>query len=390
MKEIEYQLKISQLIAKDQFGMLSEQERQMLADWLQADEANRLLYTEIKKDLTTDVVKHTRIDSAEEWKKFVAVNGLVTRPVWYKQSWFKVAALLALVGSVGFIYLKQQRDIKERLNGIASKTSLSVSPADSMFKEHKGIVLLSNGESKNLDAINPDSTLNLQAVLLDNTNKKSVDAADEVQMNTLIIPRGAEFKVKLPDGTIAWLNAGSSLTFPSKFIGATRKITIEGEVCLDVFHNPAQPFVVQAGEQSIQVLGTLFNVENYKGQNARTTLVRGKIEVAYRNKKTILKPNEQFIIQKDGHTQLVKVNAVESIQWTNGTFEFTDTSLEEIMLKLGRWYDVSYQFVDAGAREARFTLQVERNESLAQLLKKIEMTGRVQFNKKGKTIKIFE
>ena len=220
---------------------------------------------------------------------------------------------------------------------------------------------------------------------------ESKGAANEtVQTNTIIIPRGGEFRLELADGTQVWLNSESKLTYPVQFTGKTREVEMEGEVCFDVAKNAEQPFIVRTGDASIKVLGTLFNVEAY-ADNGRitTTLVEGKVEIQSGNERRELLPDRQAVITEKG-IQVKEVHARDYISWLSGEFNFTETSLEEIMQKLSRWYNFEFFFANQEVKEAHFSLNIKRYENVADILKKIEKTGRAHFNINGRTIIVSE
>lgn len=387
MENIQEHIIISRLIAKERLGLLSPKEHERLQHWLAQSVDNKQLYEAIKSDVQQGLKDTTVADETEQWWADFNQVKLGKEPkrfrihVW---SYAAAAAILLVVGS----YLMYPRLAGNNPQEIVQQIKRVEAP---IKKQYKGVVLLSDDESRELLAEGGD-----QETVYDLNNLLTDNAATETRvegkpkMNTLIIPRGAEFKVRLPDGTIAWLNSESKLSFPSRFTGGNREIAIEGEVCLDVFHDAAQPFIVHTPKQRVTVLGTLFNVEAYTGRNTVTTLVRGKVEVDFNNQKILLKPNEQLVALPDGSVRKQQVDANERIQWTKGRFEFTDVKLDDIMLKLSRWYDVSYAFISPEAKNARFTLQLERDESLQSLLDKIEQTGRVRFQISGKHVRITE
>lgn len=383
MENIQEHIIISRLIAKERLGLLSADERSRLQHWLAQSADNKLVYEAIKADVQQEVNQHATDETELWWTEFKETKlGKAPRRLWLPVWWSAAAALLLVVGS----YLIYPRIVPNDQLEVAKQAKPAEKP---IKKAYKGVVLLSDDESRELLAEGGDqeAVYDLKNLVTEVPTAEKLDEG-KPKMNTLIIPRGAEFKVRLPDGTIAWLNSESKLSFPSRFTGANREISVEGEVCLDVFHNTAQPFIVQTPKQRITVLGTLFNVEAYTGRNTVTTLVRGKVEVDFNNQKILLKPNEQLIARNDGSVRKQQVDANERIQWTQGRFEFTDVKLDDIMLKLSRWYDVSYAFVSPEAKHARFTLQLQRDESLQSLLDKIEQTGRVRFRISGKHVRI--
>lgn len=147
-------------------------------------------------------------------------------------------------------------------------------------------------------------------------------------------------------------------------------------------------FCRENGCLAVKVLGTLFNMEAYpEDSRVTTTLVRGKVEVAVGDKTQVLQPDQQLSVEA-GRFTLKQVVAEDYIGWTNGLFHFTEASLEEIMTKLARWYDVEFFFAKPDLKEAHFSLDIQRYENIATILSKLEKTGRVRFRVSGKTVVI--
>lgn len=186
---------------------------------------------------------------------------------------------------------------------------------------------------------------------------------DLVEYNTMTTPKGRQFEFTLPDGTKVWLNAASSIKYPTNFKGKTRKVDITGEAFFEVTPNIHQPFIVKAGNDAgIEVLGTSFNVNAYANEhNIRTTLVSGLVKVENIsgnlppavNKEVLLKPGQQAIValtsrlSKESISNKLQAISIEQevnvdkiIAWKKGIFNFEGSSLVEVMKELERWYDV--------------------------------------------------
>jgi len=214
------------------------------------------------------------------------------------------------------------------------------------------------------------------------------DREEKAEWNTIVVPRGGEYELVLADGTRVWLNSESRLTYPVRFTGELREVKMEGEICFDVARKEEQPFVVRTADLAVKVLGTLFNMEAYpEDSRVTTTLVRGKVEVAVGDKTQVLQPDQQLAVEA-GRFTLKQVVAEDYIGWTNGLFHFTEASLEEIMTKLARWYDVEFFFAKPDLKEAHFSLDIQRYENIATILSKLEKTGRARFRVSGKTVVI--
>lgn len=204
--------------------------------------------------------------------------------------------------------------------------------------------------------------------------------------NTIITPKGGQYQLQLADGSKVWLNASSSLRFPATFSGNERRVELTGEGYFEIAKNAAMPFHVQANQAKIQVLGTAFNINSYADESTiRTTLIEGSVQVTNARQTSLLKPGQQAAVNSQGQiTVQDAVNVEEVVAWKNGMFQFKAASLETILRQAARWYDVSFEY--NGGIADRFSGQISRNVNADQLLKILELTGRVRFDIQGKTI----
>ncbi|SMD01954.1 FecR family protein [Pedobacter nyackensis] len=213
---------------------------------------------------------------------------------------------------------------------------------------------------------------------------------EEVLYNTLIVPRGGTYNLKLPDGTSVWLNAMSELRFPLKFGTKERKVELIGEAYFEVAKNKNVPFKVHTRHQEIEVKGTHFNVNSYADENFDiTTLLEGSVKISAPSvpaKFWMLSPGEQAETnKKTGQTLVAMGNMKEAIAWKNGYFLFNDEKLESIMTKVSRWYDVEVVY-EGKLEEQSFLGQIERSKKISSLLKILELSGNVHFKISGRRI----
>lgn len=383
MDELSFRYKIARLIAEDVSGIISVENKVVLDEWLTTSDKNQKEYEQIIDRLKTELPGREKLDVEQEWEIFKQQ----IKPETLKLKWWYSAAAAVLVGAVAlFLYVKTPTETPKTAN---------VAPKE-ILKERKAILVLGDGRRMNISG-DEDTTLIAANGLHISTSGNRLEyqkeedqlKEDKVQYNTLIIPRGAEYELRLSDGTIAWLNSSSSLTYPVNFDGDLRKVQMKGEVCFNVTKREHQPFVVTTGNVSVRVLGTLFNMQAYKGEPITTTLVRGKVEVSDGKIKRTIEPNQQAIISS-GQFEVKQVDAEEFIGWTNGIFNFTNTPLDIILDRLSRWYDVEVIYESPSAREAKFSLEVKRPDNISNILSKIEKTGRVRFEVQGRTVIVKE
>jgi transmembrane sensor len=211
-------------------------------------------------------------------------------------------------------------------------------------------------------------------------------AAPQLVYNTFTVPRGGgKHEIKLADGTLAVLDAGSSIRFPMSFTGKDRKVEITGQVYFEVVHNAAQQFYVTAGNQTIQDIGTHFNVNAFDGE-VKTTLLEGRVKV----NNILLQPGQQAIENANGSLSIVdNVNEQEVIAWKNDLFMFgKNTSLQTVMNQLSRWYDMDIEY-QGKVKVYHFGGDMPRYSKLSDVLKILAYSG-VQFSVDGKKIIVYQ
>jgi transmembrane sensor len=223
-----------------------------------------------------------------------------------------------------------------------------------------GVIALQNGTKVILQ--------NGQLVYKDNSNEKIIS------YNTISTPNGRQFNIQLQDGTLAWLNSGSSIHFPTTFVGKNRIVKVTGEVYFEVSKNSDRPFIVNVDDRhEVVVLGTHFNINAYHNESSiNTTLVEGSVQIKKGSSSALLQPGEQakvtdeIKVKKDINTQQV-------IAWKNGVFNFEGASIEEVMKQLARWYDLEVIY-EKGIPDIRFGGEMRRDLPLSELLKALEMS----------------
>ena len=200
--------------------------------------------------------------------------------------------------------------------------------------------------------------------------------------NTLATTRGEQTRVRLPDGTLVFLNAESSLRYPTTFAGqGQREVSLKGEGYFEVAKDKAHAFVVSSDGQKVEVLGTHFNINTYSAQvGTMTTLLEGSVKVSDLKSKTsqLLKPNQQAVLSGNG----IKVSEVEAeyeTAWKDGFFMFNNEPLGNIMDKVARWYDVKVVYEDEGLKKAEFLGTISKFENISKVLSMLEETKLATF-----------
>jgi len=207
--------------------------------------------------------------------------------------------------------------------------------------------------------------------------------------NTITTPKGGQYHIVLADGTGVWLNAASSIKYPTAFSGDERKVEVTGEAYFEVIHNAAKPFRVVTGGQIVEDLGTHFNINAYADEPAiRTTLLEGSVKVTDSENIALLKPGQQAITRFKTGSEIKVLDHIdtdETVAWKNGLFQFNKASIESIMLQATRWYNVDVSYANGIKPTKTFTGNISRNSNLSQLLDILSYTG-VRFEIDGRKI----
>lgn len=253
-----------------------------------------------------------------------------------------------------------------------------------MLPGSNGAVLtLANGKKVVLDSMQ-NGVISLEsngkAVLENGALKYEADGstAGEIQFNTVTTAKGRQFQVRLPDGSRAWLNAASSLTYPTRFAGEERNVKVTGEVYFEVSRQKNMPFKVVTPDQSfIEVTGTSFNVNAYHDEAAvTTTLTEGAINVHAGNRYRAIRPGQQAAV-KGGQINVIDgADTSQVLAWKNGVFDLNNAELPTVMRQLARWYDVNIEYEKQPP--VRFGGKMQRNLKLSQVLNGLSGMG-VQF-----------
>ena len=250
----------------------------------------------------------------------------------------------------------------------------------------RGAVLtLSSGENVALEAGGRRMLVEQDGTRLEIAGEElayhKVEAEQEIPMtNTVTVPRGKEFSLRLSDGTQVWLNSESSLVFPVRFGDGPREVTVTGEAYFDVAHDASRRFVVHADTVSVSVYGTAFNISSYADEGAiETTLVRGSVEVRSGHRRAMLQPGQQARVGREGAIFDVRQVAAEDYAaWTRGLFTFNDETIASICRKLSRWYGVEIVPRGVDADKVRYTGVVKRYETFAEMARLLARTDQIR------------
>ena len=411
MKEGDIPDRIMELAEKWLDGSITEQEKAEFSHWY--NQFNDELATVpvspavLQRDMLTNIL--AKVDAEKQQPL------MVTRPVRQWMRYAAVAAGLFLISSAGYFLLH-----KKSTSHLTPLTNKSHTIQDIPPGKKKAVLTLADGSGIVLDSA-ANGPLTQQGNSVVNKTKdgeleyKSAIGNREsaiVTYNTLSTPKGGQYQLVLSDGSKVWLNAASSIRYPTAFTGNERRVEITGEAYFEVVHNSKMPFRVEKGEMTVEVLGTHFNINAYEDESViQTTLLQGRVKVVNRpsyakasageakgkgqkangEQLVVLKPGEQAIAVASplttDHSPLTINHSPDLEQvmaWKNGLFQFHNAGLPAVLRQISRWYAVDIRYEgEMPVRE--FEGKIQRSLTLLQVLKILEK-NQVHLTLQGRTI----
>lgn len=378
--------RISQLLAKFLAKTITTEEEAELNRWRNRNENNRLLFEEICNAETQKERNQfiQQINVTHAWKQ---TQKRLSAPTKKNRNLFiygSIAATIALL--ISFPLLFQTPEVKNE------ETSFSqIVPGSS-----KAMLITSYGQKITLSSIDEKE----QAIQLKNGTKitsdgkkityfQATDSLTPIKIDTIRIPRGGEFTLILPDKTTVWLNSETEISFPTRFDKDKRVVSLKGEAFFSVAKDSTAPFIVKTTNNlTVKVLGTKFNIQAYKDENTiETTLNEGSVLVSDGKQSIQLKPDQQAVYRVDNKTLSSReVNADYISSWREGKFIFENETLESIMNKLSRWYDIRLFYANESVKNFHFTGDLERYDDFNEVLKMLEKATNIHFNINGKNV----
>jgi ferric-dicitrate binding protein FerR (iron transport regulator) len=405
MKEGDISDRIMELAEKWLDGSITEQEKAEFSHWY--NQFNDELATVpvspavLQRDMLKDILAKVHAEKQQPL--------IVTRPVRQWMRYAAVAAGLFLISSAGYFLLH-----KKGTGHLTPLTNKSHSIQDIPPGKKKAVLTLADGSGIVLDSAHNGAIAlqgNAKVVKLSNGQLQYESAivnrqSAVIAYNTLTTPKGGQYQLVLSDGSKVWLNAASSIRYPTAFTGNERRVEITGEAYFEVVHNSKMPFKVEKGEMTVEVLGTHFNINAYEDESAiQTTLLQGRVKVVNRpsyakasageakgkgqrakmEQSVVLKPGQQAILSQTSHaSQIIPVQTDEVLAWKNGLFQFHNAGLPAVLRQISRWYDVDIRYEgEMPVRE--FEGKIQRSLTLLQVLKILEK-NQVHLTLQGRTI----
>lgn len=386
-------------------NQINEDEYAELWSLLQAEREKNALSDDLQF-LWEEAAGADPIISKKEWNKKIgqlidkteAEAGSTRKTLlWRPWRWVAAAAIIIILVIGGSIFLSKNKLPSDEMITVHKVQQKDIVPGGS-----KAVLTLANGSTIVLDSVSQGTIAqqgNARVMKLNNgqiSYRNSTASVQEAVYNTLTVPRGGEYQIMLPDGTKVWLNAASSIRFPTAFNGNDRDVEITGEAYFEVTKDPAKPFNVSVDDGiKVEVLGTHFNVDAYNDEpTAKVTLLKGKIRVSrlttgsaasFRLRSTngsetsqILEPGQQAQVKRGGNIKVINNTDInEAVAWKNDLFWFNDSNIQEVMRELSRWYNVDV--VIKGNIIKHFTGSIPRDVNVSKVFEILQSTGGIHF-----------
>lgn len=290
----------------------------------------------------------------------------VKRIPFYKKKWVAAAAVtIGILAAGGILWNQFGKTNDKNLAEAGSKPAIELK--------------LANGQVVNLSQ--SQGIIDAGTAQLTNGNKSlsySVNNGEAVVgTNTLTVPIGLDYKIRLADGSEVWMNSATRLDFPLAFPGNTREITINGEAYLKVVKNAAKPFIVHLPHSTVQVLGTEFNVNSYDSGIVKVALVEGAVNMTAPTGASKLSPGREAVYREGQSIEQAAFDAKYVLSWRKGLFYFNDASLKEISKVLPRWYGIQVAIDDPSILSRTFSGIIDRNKPIQVFMEDLKVISRI-------------
>ena len=368
--------KIEDLLERYNKGMVTPKEKALVETWY------------LKYKPNTSNVPHDQLEEDEKeslvnlLSKINSKNRRTFSPV------YAIAASLLVFFSTGiFLFTQYHKPLQQRV-AVNTQLKNDIAPGG-----NKAILTLSNGSTIVLTGAKNGKLASQGGIVISKTADGQIRYADSpnnssskiLAYNTATTPRGGQYQFILSDGTKVWLNSSSSIKYPVAFIGDERKVELTGEAYFEVAHNAKKPFRVVSNGQTVEVLGTHFNINAYSDENViKTTLLEGSVKVSTPGGISVIKPGEQAQLKNGNISITSDVDLDAAVAWKNGLFHFDDNNIEAVMRQLARWYDVDIKY-EGQMPQRLFSGEISRNVNASQILDILSFK-KIHYKIDGKTI----
>jgi ferric-dicitrate binding protein FerR (iron transport regulator) len=396
-----YEQRIRHLLQLFADNKASEQEITEMLSLLRQKEGDRELDSFVKQLRQESDSESSRLQV--DWESiWDTIHQSAIQPVTpvRKMKWLRVAAAIIILISMSVFVFTQITVNRKTNDGVVKVEPLDNANNDILPGGDKAILTLANGSQIILDsAANGVVAQQGKTEVMKLANGQLVykgagDQENDVLYNTMATPRGGQYRLVLPDGSRVWLNAVSSIRFPTAFTGNERKVEITGEAYFEIVKDEFRPFRVLVkpvsgnDDMEVTVLGTHFNINAYQDEPAiKTTLLEGSVKVTNGTNHTVIKPGQQTQLNINGVIKVIQdADVAEAVAWKDGRFEFNDTDLKTIMRQVMRWYDVDVEYQN-NMPDRYFTANISRNKTLSGVLTILKLSD-VGFKLEGKKLSV--
>jgi transmembrane sensor len=393
--------KIVRLLLKVQQGRLTNEEKTYLEDFKKCSQERQQLVD----DLTNELNLRQKLRKFEQSlnNKDVVLTKLREKlnfrsqrlaRLFYLRKWLFPAAACLLVTLTFIVY--------QIIEKPASRVYVHATSEDILPGGNKAILTLTDGKRINLSDANAGVLIERSEISIEKTmdgelvykilsadstesGKNGVNQQLVLGTNTLSTPSGGQYQIILSDGTKVWLNAASTLRFPTVFNGSQRIVELSGEGYFDVVKSAGKPFIVKTNNVQIKVLGTQFNINSYKDESSiKTTLIKGSVQVNLGYQQCILEPGHETEASNKSLSIPKTADIKSAISWKDGYFHFKNTPLVSVMRQISRWYDVKVVY-QGPINTEDFTGEISKNAKASEVLEVLKELG-VNFTIKGRRI----
>jgi transmembrane sensor len=373
--------KQQELSAKWLKGTITAEELELLEQWYNQEPQSHMVWE--AGDADKEQLSDRLFYNINQVQKADAPVRRLNRTILYKIA----AMLIAVLGVAWYcttILTPKQNNIAEN----------SAKPLQHETPGNKAVLTLANGSTMVLDNADNGLIAKQGNTRVNKThdgeliyNNEGVNENNKVEINMVSTLSGGQYQISLPDGSKVWLNALTSLKFPTAFTGTERVVELTGEAYFEVAKNKNMPFKVKlANNTSIQVLGTHFNIMAYANEGSiNTTLLEGSINVQKGTLSKIMIPGQEAKITDE--IKLRTVNAEEAVSWKNGLFSFDRSNIHTVMRQIERWYNVEVVY-EGKVPDNQITGYISRSSNLAEVIKMLELSG-LRIVPEGRKLKVF-
>jgi len=428
------QIDVKTLLEKYRKGMATEQEQLLLENWYAIESVNQMQqpeledYLRIKKEMWAMMEREMLSASPERQGTDSIVTDRKLNRLWPRIA-VAAAAVTVITLGVWFYYTSSisgssSRGIEGSLVYATDITpgkntaTLTLASGQVIYLSDTktGVVIdaskLTYSDGTAISSPLRDPSLSSQGTEGPLGHADSRDPS-AVGMTSVSTPRGGQYQVVLPDGSKVWLNAASSLSFPASFRGEKQRVVqLEGEAYFEIFKSRTQKFVVESKGQTVEVLGTHFNINSYADEGSvKTTLLEGSVSVSALSTvasslqegipgssssrgtegslgSKVLRPGQQSVLTANRNILVKEIDGEEAVDWKNGLFIFNKEPLERIMRKISRWYDVDVVFENEELKSKLFGGTVSRSGNVTEVLEILELTELAHFKIVGRRIMV--